>query len=143
MQYGYGPPGARKHIEYNGAELIAQDGTPPYRVVVRALARTSGLLWKKTEKTNRQFCYKPDSLYITHVFFIAQPPAPMLEECHEADLVVVSDSVGDEVPVRPAFQTDGHVLVLGGADASQRVRMAYVKREAGGALPEELWNSRA
>eukprot|EP00969_Alexandrium_andersonii_P330676 14615062-Alexandrium_andersonii.AAC.1 len=62
----------------------------------------------------------PDSLYITHVFFIAQPPETVMEECHEADLVMVSTSVGDEVHVEPAFRTDGHILLLGGAECPQR-----------------------
>eukprot|EP00969_Alexandrium_andersonii_P067114 2960385-Alexandrium_andersonii.AAC.1 len=74
MMYGFGPTWAKTHLKYWGGELIAQDGTLPYRVVVRALAQTSGLLWKHEKGTNRQYCYKPDALYITHVFFIAQPP---------------------------------------------------------------------
>eukprot|EP00969_Alexandrium_andersonii_P298855 13211130-Alexandrium_andersonii.AAC.1 len=73
MTDGQGPPGYKKN-DLRGAELIAQDGTLPCRVVLRCLARRRGLLWKKEDKSNRQYLHMPDALFTTHCFFVACPP---------------------------------------------------------------------
>ena len=70
-----GPPGSpdtRAHDSARyGTELISEDGTLPYRVVIRCLADDSELLWKKVDTQNRQYIYMPNSLFNTHIYFIA------------------------------------------------------------------------
>ena len=66
-----GPAGRAGYI---GSELITEDGTIPLKVVVRCLADTTGLLWRREERNVRLFCFMPDALFITHIYFVGQHP---------------------------------------------------------------------
>ncbi|MFM7983524.1 MAG: hypothetical protein ACKPKO_29780, partial [Candidatus Fonsibacter sp.] len=57
-----------------GSELISEDGTIPLKVVIRCLADSTGLLWRREEKERRLFCYMPDALFITHIYVVGQHP---------------------------------------------------------------------
>ena len=59
-----------------GGSLIALDGTPPVRAVIRCLAHKHGRLWKRDENTgkNPQQLYRPSHLHITHVHIYAVAP---------------------------------------------------------------------
>ncbi|MFM7989074.1 MAG: hypothetical protein ACKPKO_58150, partial [Candidatus Fonsibacter sp.] len=59
---------------YSGSELITEDGTIPLKVVIRCLADSTGLLWRREEQERRLFCYMPDALFITHIYFVGQHP---------------------------------------------------------------------
>eukprot|EP00969_Alexandrium_andersonii_P344796 15241568-Alexandrium_andersonii.AAC.1 len=61
---------------------------PPRRVAHRGSVRQYGLLRRKLDGTNRQFCYAPGALRIARVLFIAQPPGSVEQGCHMADLLV-------------------------------------------------------
>ena len=49
---------------YVGSELISEDGTIPLKIVIRCLADTTGLLWKREERFSRLYCFMPDALFI-------------------------------------------------------------------------------
>eukprot|EP00969_Alexandrium_andersonii_P278481 12309679-Alexandrium_andersonii.AAC.1 len=53
-----------------------------------------------------RFCYKPDALYITRVFFIAQPPEAVLEGCHVADLVPAPGRANADDPIKSSVCFD-------------------------------------
>jgi hypothetical protein len=66
---------ARQH-EVNAGTLLATDGTYPMRAVFRVLCRKNNRLYHtKSSKKYPQSMYRPEDLYITHVFFYAVPPA--------------------------------------------------------------------
>eukprot|EP00974_Lingulodinium_polyedra_P074112 7181390-Lingulodinium_polyedra.AAC.1 len=64
-----------------GGTLVANDGTPPLRVVLRLLADPEDKLWKRTKQTE-QSLFQPEHLYISHVFIYAVKP----EYVHECQL---------------------------------------------------------
>ena len=66
-----GPSGQAGYV---GSELIAEDGTIPLKIVIRCLADTTGLLWKREERHSRLYCFMPDALFITHVYFVGPHP---------------------------------------------------------------------
>ena len=66
-----GPSGQAGYV---GSELISEDGTIPLKIVIRCLADTTGLLLKREERFSRLYCFMPDALFITHVYFVGQHP---------------------------------------------------------------------
>ena len=51
------------------------------------MAQQDGLLWKKQGNNNRQFLFMPDSLYITHIYFVAMHPSCVHQGSQTAELV--------------------------------------------------------
>ena len=70
--------------DYVGSELISEDGTIPLKVVIRCLADTTGLLWKREQRFSRLYCFMPDALFITHVYFVGQHPHTVWHGTHQA-----------------------------------------------------------
>ena len=66
--------GPTSRAGYVGSELISEDGTIPLKVVIRYLADTTGLLWRREERNSRLFCFMPDALLITHIYCVGQHP---------------------------------------------------------------------
>ena len=59
----------------SGGTVIAEDGSFPYRVVIRMLAHDQAHLWKKTEKTSSHiFLFRPQDLHITHIILYPVHP---------------------------------------------------------------------
>ena len=54
-------------------ELIARDGTPPLRVILRARAPKKYRLWTRTKKKNNQHALRPQDVYISHMMIYALP----------------------------------------------------------------------
>ena len=57
--------------EYAGGSLIATDGAFPLCAVIRVIANTNVHLWRKPKYTS---LYKPEDLFITHVYWYAVRP---------------------------------------------------------------------
>ncbi|MFM7982844.1 MAG: hypothetical protein ACKPKO_26330, partial [Candidatus Fonsibacter sp.] len=47
-----GPAG---RVGYMGSEIVVDDGTVPFKVVIRCLADTTGLLWRREERGSTLF----------------------------------------------------------------------------------------
>jgi len=54
-------------------ELIARDGTPPLRVILRVRAPKKCRLWTRTKKKNNQHAFRPQDVYISHMMIYALP----------------------------------------------------------------------
>jgi len=52
---------------YSGTELITDDGTIPFKVILRCLADVSGLLWRKAEERSRTIVSR-QTLYLLPTF---------------------------------------------------------------------------
>ena len=80
---------------YAGTELITKDGTIPFTSILRCVADPNGLLWRREEQQNREFCLMHDALYINHIHFIGQHPHTACWGTTHADIVNVTDHVVD------------------------------------------------
>ena len=79
----------------NGGSLIALDGTPPMRVIIRCLGNTSRQLWHKSKN---QVLFMPENLYISHISFYAVHPR-LIHKYHKSlDLYSFAVDEGNPVP---------------------------------------------
>ena len=76
---------------YSGTELITKDGTIPFKVVLRRMVDSSGLLWRKEELQNHMFCFTPDALHITHIHPAGQHPHTAWRGTSQASIVDITD----------------------------------------------------
>ena len=82
-----GPNGMKRN--YYGSDVIAEDGTLPMRCVVRCIGQKDSIMWRKMDGANRQFCFLPDGVYISHIFLIAQHPHTVQEGGQLSELAPV------------------------------------------------------
>ncbi len=61
-------PGASNVSGVSSGAIVADDGTPPMRAVIRCVANAHMQLW---HKGSGQQQFRPDDLHITHVFIYA------------------------------------------------------------------------
>ena len=65
--HNYGKP--------SGGEIIARDGTPPIRVVLRCISQNTKQLWHKKDGANDQRGFMSKHVYISHIMIYAMPPS--------------------------------------------------------------------
>ena len=58
----------------SGGEIIARDGTPPIRVVLRCISQNTKQPWHKRDGPNDQRGFMPKHVYISHIMIYAMPP---------------------------------------------------------------------
>ena len=106
----------------SGGTRVAVDGSPPMRAVVRCMANTSRTLWRRG---SNQSVFKPEDLFITHVFLYAVHDR-LVHKLHrdislssflvredEALPEVVETSTFEAAPPRLLFRLSGDVHFIG------------------------------
>ena len=59
--------------QFGGGEIIARDGTPPLRVLLRLICPPSWQVWHKKDGSNDQHGFRPSDVFVSHVVFYALP----------------------------------------------------------------------
>ena len=59
--------------QYGGGEILARDGTPPLRVLLRLVCPPSYQVWHKQKGNNDQHGFRPCDVYISHIVIYALP----------------------------------------------------------------------
>ena len=84
----------------SGGTRVAVDGSPPMRAVVRCIADTSRTLW---HRGSNQSLFKPEDLFITHVFLYAVHDR-LLHELHR-DITLSSFPVREDEALPEVVET--------------------------------------
>ena len=89
----------------SGGEIIARDGTPPIRVVLRCISQNTKQLWHKKDGPNDQRGFMPKHVYISHIMIYAMPPN-LVSGPHSRTSWRMYDSGGNHASAENLMESD-------------------------------------